>query len=100
MLYMLRTNKTVWMIFEIIIEKNIELKVHYHLGDTVPWESYLYKNASYPPKIWEFVQNEFGPHSVDFMTLDYNVTLHKDEKPLLRFIPYPLAQPYGVNAFA
>lgn len=96
--------KFVKMIFEITREKNIDLKVHYISTISNPADTESRKlslqDCKLSPKSWEFVQTEFGPHSVDLMALDSNVMLDREDKPLRHFTPYPLAQSDGVNMFA
>ncbi|KAJ8300322.1 LOW QUALITY PROTEIN: hypothetical protein KUTeg_021841 [Tegillarca granosa] len=49
---------------------------------------------------WLKVEDCFGPHTVDLMSLDSNVMCSSDNKPLRHFTPWPTPETAEVNVFS
>jgi hypothetical protein len=49
---------------------------------------------------WKIVEKLFGPHTVDLMSLDSNVMVDNDGRPLRHFTPFPSVGSSGVNVFS
>ena len=83
---------------------NIELKVSYlptkENPADVPLRKLCGSDSMLSRSSWERVQNLFGPHTFDLMSLDSNVMASESGAPLNHFTPFPLTNSSGVNMFA
>ncbi|KAK3707290.1 hypothetical protein QZH41_004234 [Actinostola sp. cb2023] len=52
------------------------------------------------PEAWAKVEENFGPHTMDLMSLDSNVQRDSSGKPLKHFTPFFTSLSSGVNVFA
>jgi hypothetical protein len=91
-------------IFQIVYEFNIDLNLQY-----IPSRENPADNPSRVLRIedkmlsyitWCRVQEAFGPHTIDLMTLDSNVMKDEYGQPLRHFTPTPTPESVGVNLFA
>ena len=51
-------------------------------------------------KLWENIEVQYGPHTLDLMALDSNAQKDNKGSPLPHYTPYPLPGSAGVNALA
>ena len=91
-------------IFHLGLRANFHLVLHYvpSLQNPADYEYRLLTDldCTLPSEVWQVLQQAFGPHSVDLMTLPSNVQRNTDGHPLRFFSPYPTQQAAGTNVFA
>ena len=58
------------------------------------------KDCMLAPEPWKKLENLFGPHTFDLMTLDSNVQIGCSGSPLPHFTAFPTPGSRGVNVFA
>jgi hypothetical protein len=92
------------LLFQLSVDLNIDLGLRYvaskdNLADA-PSRALSPQDACLSPRSWERVQARFGPHTVDLMSLDSNVMVDMQGKPLRHFTPFPTPGSSGVNLFA
>ena len=97
-------NDIVKAIFKFTQECNIDLRLHYipsneNLADQ-PSRSLTLQDSRLSESSWEKVQNLFGPHSVDLMSLDSNAMKDLEGNALRHFTPFPSPKSDGINLFS
>ena len=96
-------NKVLKEIFELSKSVNMNLRLLYISSAANPADAEFRKlrhlDAQLGPSKWDFVQEKFGPHTVDLMSLDSNAMKGRDGKSLRHFIPFPTVGSDGVNIF-
>lgn len=96
-------NKVLKEIFELSKSVNMDLRLLYISSEANPADVESRKlrhlDAQLAPSKWDFVQEKFGPHTVDLMSLDSNAMKGRDGKSLRHFIPFPTVGSDGVNIF-
>ena len=100
----LSLNKLIKEIFKFTVEFNVDLRLMYIPSANNPADS-LSRSLSAQDcmlsrEAFLLVDQRFGPHQVDLMSLDSNVMCDKNENPLSHFTPYPTPESSGVNLFA
>lgn len=63
----------------------------------LPSRSLSYSNACLNIGLWQCVERQFGPHSVDLMAIDSNVMKSSGGTALPHLTPYPT--PYSSGVF-
>ncbi|CAC5388722.1 unnamed protein product [Mytilus coruscus] len=89
-------NSILKQIFKLSKSVNLDLRLMYVRSAENPAvresRKLRYIDAQLAPVKWEFVEEKFGPHSVDLMSLDSNAMRGKDEKLLKHFTPLPTVE--------
>jgi hypothetical protein len=90
-------------LFEITMTLNLDLKLEYISTKENPADepsrALTTTDCKLSDKLWEIVEKEFGPHSVDLMSLDSNVMSDSEGHPLRHFTPHPSPLSAGVDIF-
>ena len=91
-------------IFSLCNELNCDITMNYvntknNLADR-PSRVVSAADCSLALPLWEAVEDAFGPHTWDLMSLDSNVPNGADGKPLPHFTPFPSPHSSGVNVLA
>ncbi|VDI64552.1 Hypothetical predicted protein, partial [Mytilus galloprovincialis] len=86
-------------IFYFTHEFNISLHVHFIASADNPADKESRRMSKADAKLsdeyWRFVEDKFGPHSIDLMALDSNVMLDSNGQPLKHFTPFPCKSSSG-----
>ncbi|CAC5370303.1 unnamed protein product [Mytilus coruscus] len=97
-------NSILKQIFELSKSVNLHLRLMYVRSAENPADresrKLRYIDAQLAPVKWEFVEEKFGPHSVDLMSLDSNAMRGKAGKLLKHFTPFPTVESDGANLFS
>lgn len=94
-------------LFGILSRRNIQLQLSYvqssvNEADT-PSRRLSRLDSKLSERAWATVEKAFGGpegHTIDLMSLDSNVVLGRDGRPLPHFSPHPSVNSQGVNLFA
>jgi hypothetical protein len=96
-------NSILKSIFEMTLLYNIDLNLAYiHTSENPaddPSRRLSHQDAMLSADCWDLVEEKFGPHSCDLMSLDSNAMCNS-QGMLRHFTPYPTPQSSGVNVFA
>ena len=97
-------NKVLKAIFHCVVDQNIDLHLSYisscqNVADE-PSRQLNFADTMLSASSWLKVEERFGPHSVDLMSLDSNVMVSKEGEPLRHFTPWPTPGTSGVNLFS
>lgn len=91
-------------IFQIIFSLNCTLTLTYIPSSQNPSDepsrALSKSDAMLSRRAWWYLEQLFGPHSVDMFSLDSNSMTDKEGKTLKHFTPYPSPQSNGADAFA
>lgn len=91
-------------VFEFVSSNNIDLHLHYIQSSLNPADLdsrvLSRQDCKLSSTVWRLLQDSFGPHTCDLMSLDSNVMVNEDGAPLKHFTPYPTPDSAGVNVFA
>ena len=97
-------NKLLKEIFTFTHEINIDLRLIYVQSALNPADApsrrISVQDSMISRQVWERIQNKWGPHTFDLMSLDSNVMCDEWGKALPHFTPFPLPNTTGVNVFA
>ena len=97
-------NEITKRIFELVTTHNCDLHMQYVPSESneadAPSRTLNYSDACLSENAWQLVEEKFGPHTVDLMSLDSNVMKSKDGTGLRHFTPFPTPSSSGVNVFA
>ncbi|XP_062591418.1 uncharacterized protein LOC134252891 [Saccostrea cucullata] len=90
-------------LFQFVYECNISLNLQYvqsklNVADE-PSRSISLSDSMLSETSWAYVEQLFGPHTVDLMSLDSNCMKDRYGKLLRHFTPYPTPLSGGVNVF-
>lgn len=90
-------------LFCFVYEFNISLNLQYvqsnlNVADE-PSRSISLSDCMLSEASWAYVEQLFGPHTVDLMSLDSNCMKDRYGKMLRHFTPYPTILSDGVNVF-
>ena len=91
-------------LYEICLKFNIALTLSYvpsrdNQADA-PSRALSQHDCMLSASTWKRLQTQWGPHSIDLMSLDSNAQKQVDGRPLRHFTPWPTKDSSGVNAFA
>ncbi|XP_069137272.1 uncharacterized protein [Argopecten irradians] len=91
-------------LFQLTQRANIDLKVSYIPSKLNPADiesrRLSLQDWTLSEKSWEDVQKKFGPHLIDYMSLDSNVMVDQRGNNLRHYTPCPTVHTDGVNFFA
>ena len=97
-------NAVIKTIFDYVLLLNINLNLHYVPSNLnkadEPSRSLNMTDSMLSKTAWDYVQQIFGPHSVDLMAMDSNCMKDIFGHPLRHFTPFPTPNSAGVNVFA
>lgn len=96
-------NDIIKQLFCFVYEFNISLNLQYvqsklNVADE-PSRSISLSDCMLSETSWAYVEQLFGPHTVDLMSLDSNCMKDRYGKMLRHFTPYPTVLSDGVNVF-
>lgn len=91
-------------ISDLLLRLNIGLSLH-HIpsGENeadAPSRALSPNDCMLAESVWQVLQHQWGPHTIDLMSLDSNVHKGQDGSPLPHFTPWPTPDSAGVNFFA
>lgn len=91
-------------IFNFVKDYNVDLKLTYcptylNIADA-PSRKLEISDSMLSEESWHLVEQNFGPHTVDLMSLDSNVMKLFDGTPLRHFTPWVTPCSSGVNVFS
>lgn len=96
-------NNVLKSLFQLSNKLNLDLQLLYiptsENPADAPSRSLNRKDAMLSESCWLRVQEEFGPHSCDLMSLDSNV-MRDQMGPLKHYTPYPTPNSAGINVFS
>lgn len=96
-------NNITKQIFQLVTSCNCDLHMQYVPSDfneaDLPSRCLSYSDACLNIGSWQGVERQFGPHSMDLMAIDSNVTKSSGGKALPYFTQYPTPYSSGVNLF-
>ena len=91
-------------LFKLVCENNIDLHLQYissslNVADA-PSRLLSLSDSKLSAESWSRVEERYGPHTVDLMSLDSNVMMTTSGQKLKHFTPAPSPLSAGVNLFA
>ena len=90
-------------LFQVVAGLNIDLKMEYISSSMNPADAPSRKVSAQDAKLhethWECLEDRWGPHTCDLMTLDSNAMLGSGGTPLRHFTPFPTPESAGTNIF-
>ena len=97
-------NDIMKQLFQLIMEVNASLKLQYissaeNLADG-PSRLVSLSDSMLSEVAWKYVEQLFGPHTVDLMAIDSNCMKDRTGNSLKHFTPYPTPESAGINVFA
>ncbi|KAK3089815.1 hypothetical protein FSP39_006754 [Pinctada imbricata] len=97
-------NRLMKTLFILTVDLNIKLNL-FHVPSSLneadtPSRSLHITDSMLSDFAWSYVQQLFGPHSVDLMSLDSNCMKDEFGLCLKHYTPYPTPKSAGVNVFA
>jgi hypothetical protein len=97
-------NELLQQLFQLTVQYNLDLHLDYINTKENPADApsrLLTRNdLKLSPQVWGAIEEKFGPHSTDLMSLDSNVMLDSRGPPLKHFTPWPTPLSAGVDIFA
>ncbi|XP_071175761.1 uncharacterized protein [Mytilus edulis] len=97
-------NEIMKEIFQLTFQQNCNLSLSYIHTSENPSDYlsrvYSKSDASISKRTWIYIQQKFGPHSVDMFSLDSNAMLDNEGFEISHFTPYKTPLSSGVDAFA
>lgn len=97
-------NDLLQKLFQITVKLNIELRLEYvntkENPADAPSRALTNLDVKLSDQVWEQIQDGFGPHTVDLMSLDSNAMVDADGQPLRHFTPWETPHTAGVDVFA
>ncbi|CAG2243374.1 unnamed protein product [Mytilus edulis] len=97
-------NEIMKEIFQLTFQQNCNLSLSYIHTSQNPSDYlsrvYSKSDASISKRTWIYIQQKFGPHSVDMFSLDSNAMLDNEGFEISHFTPYKTPLSSGVDAFA
>ena len=97
-------NSALKSLYEISLRCNSHIKLYYTPSARNPADApsrvLSDKDCKLSVPAWSKVQQVFGPHTIDLMSLDSNVQFDEKGMPLRHFTPFYTPMSSGINVFA